>query len=418
MDPAPPFYCPPLRILSLPNATMNLFIEEPRPQVDRPDERGWLGAGAIQYLGAVLKDLKKLDPELQCEDAQRLVLRIWHLVDSAQGKGRLGREVNVSVKRGFQTEFERLPSKAREQTRMPGETTLELLVRTLACTLGEGEQLESLCAATNSQKAKRLTMILADDYRHHLNNKLRNVIETYQSLAKQGTKKMCGMPNILFICIGPHRRADRPVHIITTNREHYSQDPDGNHLDKWAQTTFRARLTMMSDKAEFNKVLKASEAFYETVFPKGWEERLNRPYSGLNAEKALQHLAKKTITSDTLPMPRKVNKLLKFSHMANETAAWIAQSSISALTRIFDHSAETAVAFRIDTKSHEFDFRTRCFRCRGLFHYRQIPHAIKSESDFPFCWDDEIYGIYCAEVPGHFLCLAASRAGSTTSAIR
>lgn len=55
---------------------MNLFIEEPRPDVDRPIQRAWLEPDAIKYLEAVLTDLKKLDPGLRCEDAQRLVLRI------------------------------------------------------------------------------------------------------------------------------------------------------------------------------------------------------------------------------------------------------------------------------------------------------------------------------------------------------
>jgi len=65
---------------------MNIFIEEPRLNVDRPGQSAWLTPGATEYLEAVRQDLETLDPEFQCKDSQRLVQCIWHIMDSVTVK--------------------------------------------------------------------------------------------------------------------------------------------------------------------------------------------------------------------------------------------------------------------------------------------------------------------------------------------
>jgi len=66
---------------------MPMFVESPRLSVARLTNAAkpcWLDSSAVKYFEAIFKDLSKLDPTFQQEDAQLLVLRIWHIVDVAE----------------------------------------------------------------------------------------------------------------------------------------------------------------------------------------------------------------------------------------------------------------------------------------------------------------------------------------------
>jgi hypothetical protein len=65
------------------------------------------------------------------------------------------------------------------------------------------------------------------------------------------SREGCGMPTMLFVCIGPHVKDSQPVHVVTTTREKYSTDSQSNKLDKWAKDTFRERLSK-NDETEFH----------------------------------------------------------------------------------------------------------------------------------------------------------------------
>ena len=91
-----------------------------------------LQPSAVKYFEAVFKDLSKLDPTFQQEDAQLLVLRIWHIVDAAEKKTTISIQ---HIKDMIKPAFDKLPEAIRSRTETPVETTLELLIRTLVCLL-------------------------------------------------------------------------------------------------------------------------------------------------------------------------------------------------------------------------------------------------------------------------------------------
>jgi hypothetical protein len=90
----------------------------------------------------VLKDLEHIDKEFQCEDSQRLVQRICHIVRAATAR-------QVIEYGHFQDEakavFEKLPTEVKDQSKTRIETTLELLVRALVWSCTEEDKPKSLC---------------------------------------------------------------------------------------------------------------------------------------------------------------------------------------------------------------------------------------------------------------------------------
>ena len=223
------------------------------------------------------------------------------------------------------------------------------------------------------------------------------------------------MPTMLFVCIGPHN--GKPVHVVTTTREKYGVDNQSNTLDKWAKDTFRDRLvTNDPDDTEFQLVQKCSISFYEHVMNDAREPYNAPKYNAPTAEKTLAE----NIIKDKVTVAEKTRMISQGNHRANSAAAWMTKSSIHPgddLPTAFDHSSEMAVAFDLRSKSNGFgfDFRARCFRCRAVFCYKQIPHATYAEGDFPNYWNQgQNYGVFCAEIPGHFLCRAASRTNGAT----
>jgi hypothetical protein len=132
----------------------------------------------------------------------------------------------------------------------------------------------------------------------------------------------------------------------------------------------------------------------------GWEAALN-----YNASEAEITLAGSIIT-EKLAVNERVKRLLLANHKANSVAAWVTKSSILLAAdpfTTFDHSGEMAVALDLNTSNlvdsksnhNRFDFRARCFRCRTMFCYKQVPHATYAEGDFPNYWyEGQNYGIF------------------------
>lgn len=121
---------------------MDIYVETPRLDGIPPNQPSWLCHGAILYLEAVLNDLNILDPDYHHVGAQRLVLRIWHIVKPARHRGTKAAAGLECLRRGIETAFGKLPKETREQKLFPIETTLELLVRTLA----KAKKPQSLCS--------------------------------------------------------------------------------------------------------------------------------------------------------------------------------------------------------------------------------------------------------------------------------
>ncbi|TAQ83751.1 hypothetical protein B7494_g7925 [Chlorociboria aeruginascens] len=383
-------------------------------RLNPPKESTSLRLDAILYYEAILKDLIALDPEYLYEDSQRLVQRIWYIVESSEKTG----EKDETMKNGrdhgkktrpwekddqkFRANFDRIRKQVQEEfdklhmeegpvglKKVPVETTLELFVRTLA----QIKQPESLY-----------------DYRLHLNQSLQNVISRIRRWDEEHEKRSNCMPKALFICIGPHVTSGDPVHVITTTREKYGKKQSSNQLERWSKDTFIERSRNKNEEG-FSSLDDCCKAFYAMAVPHGWHVKYNSPSQDIlqlaesketkpqsteskenNPQSAESKETKPQLTEseENKPQlteskennpqsakgkknmsPREIaaKSILMANHKANYITHWTLESSTRLDTHpnmVFDHRKETAVAFALDKDQEKFDFRARCFRCREL----------------------------------------------------